>query len=351
MKLLHGDCLELMRDIPNSSVDLILTDPPYFKVKKNDWDNQWDDSEGFIDFIGEACAQWARILKPSGSIYVFASPELRHRVQVEIETHFQVLNSITWVKPSGWHKGANKGALRSFFPQTEAIIFAEQYGADSMALGESGYKRQIEKLRGFVFEPLRKYFADEKERCGISTKEIMAGMARLGMPKYMFARHTFTSSQWQMPTREMYEAARLVFNSRGGEHLRREYEYLRREYEYLRREYEHLRREYEHLRREYEHLRRPFSVSKDINYTDVWSFDPVKPRKGKHPCEKPIELLEHIITVSSKPGGIVLDSFMGSGSTGAACLNTGRQFIGIEKDPNYFKSAAERLGCKAGIAA
>lgn len=63
----------------------------------------------------------------------------------------------------------------------------------------------------------------------------------------------------------------------------------------------------------------------------------------KHPTEKPIELMELYISNSSKEGNIVLDPFMGSGSTGVACLNTGRNFIGIELDENYFEIAKNRI--------
>ena len=60
-------------------------------------------------------------------------------------------------------------------------------------------------------------------------------------------------------------------------------------------------------------------------------------------CQKPVPLLERLIRVSSNPGAVVLDCFMGSGSTGVACLNTGRDFIGIEIDPDYFNIAKERI--------
>ena len=62
-----------------------------------------------------------------------------------------------------------------------------------------------------------------------------------------------------------------------------------------------------------------------------------------HPAEKPVELLERLITKSVPAGGVVLDSFMGSGTTGVACIETGRNFIGIEKDATYFAVAEQRL--------
>ena len=63
----------------------------------------------------------------------------------------------------------------------------------------------------------------------------------------------------------------------------------------------------------------------------------------QHGAQKPVELIERLIAVAVPESGIVLDGFMGSGTTGVACLNTGRRFIGIEKDAAYFAIAEQRL--------
>ena len=63
-----------------------------------------------------------------------------------------------------------------------------------------------------------------------------------------------------------------------------------------------------------------------------------------HPTIKPVEILQNLIVNSSNPGDVVLDPFMGSGSTGIACNNTGRNFIGIELDKGYFDTAKARIG-------
>ena len=67
------------------------------------------------------------------------------------------------------------------------------------------------------------------------------------------------------------------------------------------------------------------------------------PKNKSHPTEKPVGLMEILIENSSKEGDTVLDPFMGSGSTGVACVNTGRNFIGIELDEQYFKIAQDRI--------
>jgi len=64
---------------------------------------------------------------------------------------------------------------------------------------------------------------------------------------------------------------------------------------------------------------------------------------GQHPTQKPLALMEHLIKSYSNAGETVLDCFMGSGSTGVAAINTGRRFIGIERDEDIFNTAVERI--------
>lgn len=66
-------------------------------------------------------------------------------------------------------------------------------------------------------------------------------------------------------------------------------------------------------------------------------------KKYGHPTVKPLSILENLVMNSSQEGKVVLDCFMGSGSTGVACLNTNRNFIGIELDEGYFNIAQNRL--------
>ena len=76
-------------------------------------------------------------------------------------------------------------------------------------------------------------------------------------------------------------------------------------------------------------------------YDDVMFFD--KTGNKYHPTEKPVDFMELIVRNSSCEGDIILDPFMGSGSTGVAALNTDRDFIGIELDPTYFQIAKDRI--------
>ena len=71
----------------------------------------------------------------------------------------------------------------------------------------------------------------------------------------------------------------------------------------------------------YEDIVRPFHMSGELDYMDVWNFPSVRPYRGKHPAEKPLEMLRHIISASSYEGDIVLDCFAGSGSTATTSVN------------------------------
>lgn len=83
-------------------------------------------------------------------------------------------------------------------------------------------------------------------------------------------------------------------------------------------------------------------VCEDYYPTTLLSI--AQPRyKGGHPTQKPVALLEYLIKTYTQDGDTVLDNCMGSGSSGVACVNTGRRFIGIEKDPEWFKVAEERI--------
>ena len=134
--------------------------------------------------------------------------------------------------------------------------------------------------------------------------------------------HWFTASQWMLPTAANYAKWCDGFNAKGGDYLRREYD---------------------DLRREYEALRRPFFARPDAPYTDVWEFPTVSAYPGKHPAEKPIEMMRHIITISSKPGAVVLDPFAGGGTTLAAAKLEGRQYIGCDLDAQYVQRARQRI--------
>lgn len=320
-KVICGDCVEVMRGMPAQSVDLIVTDPPYFKVKGEAWDRQWDTPALFLAWLGKVADEWRRVLRPNGSLYVFASPKMAARVELLMAERFEVIQRITWAKPPFATKAEmfRKGDLRSYFPVTEAIIFAEHKSVDNMVKGD--------ELRGFQFEPLRAYLADERNRAGFTTTQVSEAFRRMtGNPKSGMAGHWFVRSQWALPTAENYAWLRELFSCGGRAALCREYD---------------------ELRAEFEMLRRPFEVTADVPYTDVWTFPTVGRSNSKHVCEKPLAMMEHMVRTSSRSGAVVLDSFAGSGVVGEAAVQLGRKFVGIETDARWATRAQIRVDAAA----
>ena len=313
--LYHGDCLEVLPAL-NDTADVLLTDPPYFKVKQDEWDNQWAKASEFLSWMGRFLDAAKPLLAANGSVWVFASPAMTSSVERVVGERFRVLNSIRWVKDAGWHQKAELAAMRSFLTPWEGVIFAEQYADE--------YDDAAKALHKQVFAPLGRYIQSERERAGWSRSdlEVALGYASTSDP----TRGTALCYRWEegssLPTPETYQRMRDLLNGHGGDFLRREYE---------------------DLRREYEDLRRPFTITSRAYSTDVWNFQTVKPSPGKHPCEKPIPMLEHMIRSSSRAGALILDPFAGSGSTLVAAKALGRKAVGVELEERYCEIAARRL--------
>ncbi|WP_162264959.1 DNA methyltransferase, partial [Salmonella enterica] len=130
--------------------------------------------------------------------------------------------------------------------------------------------------------------------------------------------------QWQLPNERQYLALQALFNKKaeeaGGNGLIEPHKVLREEYGVLSAHYSALVMEYDELRKQYENLRRPFRVTKEVPYTNVSTYPPVPYYPGKHPCEKPIEMMIDIISASTRPGDVVDEFFMTSGTQVTAAL-------------------------------
>lgn len=325
--LYQGDVLEVLATLPDASIDLIVEDPPYNGVKDDAWDNQWKKVEDYLTWLDAIAQQYQRILKPNGSLYRFASPQMAAQVEVAIAQRLRVINRITWRKPPFATKAEmfRKEDLRGFFPASEAIVFCEQYGSDNYADSDAGYSSECGKLRQKVFgRVFGEYFETEFTRAGVTRSQVaLLFPSRNG-------NKTGCVSNWMLglncPLPEQYQKIRDYLNSLPNGTG------------------DYLRQEYEDLRQEYEDLRRPFRVSASVPYTDVWDYPTVGDYPGKHPCEKPPSMLRHIISASSRPDAVVLDCFSGSGNASLEARDLGRKAIAIERDPKYCDRIARRLG-------
>lgn len=237
MKLLKGDCLKVMKDIPDESIDLVLTDPPYGTTACK-WDSVID-----LELMWK---ELKRVTKHSSAIVLMTAQPF---TSVLICSNLPMYK-YEWV----WVKNLKTGNLN----------------ARRMPMG--GH----ETVQVFYNKPPI-YNPQKRER----TTEIRSGNK---------------------------------YNSKTENYGKQSELYLDRQSDWI----------------------NPDTVLKDIKC--------VHNSSGKlHPTQKPVELMEYLIKTYSNSGQTILDFAMGSGTTGLACKNTGRQFIGIEKDEKYFNIAQERL--------
>ena len=306
--LYHGDSLEILPTL-DIEARALLTDPPYFKVKDEPWDNQWKKPEQFLAWLGDFLDLAKPLVAANGSVWVFASPKMSARVELLVGERFNVLNNIRWWKAGGDNlRRVSMPTMRSFVSIWESIIFAEQHARE--------YEDAAKALHREVFAPMGRYLQSEWERAGWKAGKL--GVA-LGRDSALPTRWAEGSS---IPSMGDYMRAREILNSGGSEYLKREYE---------------------DLRSEHEELRRPFRVESRPLSEDIWRFHHVEKYPGKHPCEKPQDMLRHMIQCSTREGDNVLDPFAGSGSTLIAAKSLGRKSVGIEMSEKYCEQIVKTL--------
>lgn len=275
-----ADALTFLRSLGDRSVDLLVLDPPYFGVKDEDWDNQWLTDDDYLAWIGELAEEWRRVLKLNGSLYCFASPRLAAQVEVEIGKRFNILNNIVWYKTHGNRNwSVDRKIQRSFLASTERIIFAEHLNPQS-------------------------FLRDARKKAHLSSNEVATLFRSASGGITGLVRNWETGLT--TPSREQYAKLRTVL-----------------------------------ALPDYDDAIRPFVLADA--FTDVWDFAPLKYFPGKHPCEKPLGMMRHIVRSSSRPGALVLDCFCGSGSTLRAAVIEGRHYLGCEADAHWAAYARKFL--------
>lgn len=304
-KIINADCMDILKQLPDKSIDLVLTDPPYFGIVKNDWDNQWKDIFEFQKWVGELGKEFNRVLKDNGSFYWFGDDKTIAYCQVELDKSFRLLNNIVWRKDNGLCKKGAENIYRSYAPITERCLFYDK--------GED--KTGLEMVKEVMPNPFADYLKTEFNRAGVTRKQIAE----------LFPSRTGGLTG-------------CVSNWLNGDNVITQEQYLKIK-EFLGVGF--LAREYEELRQEYEELRRPWN--NDCKALDVLDF-PICTDSGRfHPTQKPINLISYLIQRSSNKNDLILDCFSGSGTTAIACHNLNRRFICIEKDEDYYKASVERL--------
>ena len=282
MELLQGDCLRLMKNIPDHSVDMVLCDLPYGCLDL-EWDRRIDGKNLF--------SEYKRVCKQNANVLLFAQIEFaKYLMESTFPSEFS--HCLIWMKN---RKTRAKSANRLPLSQYEMIL--------CFRLNKYSNKGS--------HKALREYFMRELGKSGFTVQQLEEKI-----PNYS-ANHWFRySSDYRIPTAKNYRRLQEITNC-----FTRPYEEINSEF--------------------WAEKNNLCTFNTGIIESDVLCY-PLNDRRV-HPTQKPVSLLETLILAYSNPGETVLDNTMGSGSTGVACMNTGRNFIGIELDANYFRIAKQRI--------
>lgn len=312
--LWHGDCLELMESIPDASVDLVLTDPPYGILKdygskatpnamgngdrlgiKETANTQWD----VVPDMGEVFKAFGRVLRPNGQAVVFSMEPLTSTLRTMPMGELRFIRAMYWKK--------NIAAAFQNAGRTPLSIVEDL----SLFVRDASY--------GDRFSETHSYFLRVHEWIGASIARINEGC---GFKKNVLA-HVFTRGfQFLFPSEAVYDRLIKVYriDTMPG--------FI--PYAAL-----------QSMRVERGEARTFNLPAGQRSVTNLFEYPSVQ--GGIHPTQKPVELMAALVSLFSRAGDTVLDPFAGSGSTGEACVSLGRRFIGIERDGKYFHGMQRRL--------
>jgi DNA modification methylase len=319
-RLLCGDSTDsdqVAKLMNGQKADMAHNDPPYgMKKEKEGVLNDNLNYNDLLDFNREWIALQFMHLKESGSWYCWGIDEPLMDIYSEIlkpyiaEQKATFRNLITWDKGHG--QSQNSELTRSFATADEKCLF--------VMLGVQGFNNNADNyFEGF--ESIRDYLITQKNKLGWSTDKIIQITGKSS------ASHYFSKSQWSFPTKEHYNS--IKEEAKG---------------DAFHKEYDNLKKEYDNLKKEYYSTRAYFNNVHD-NMNNVWHFSRHNKdgSEGGHATPKPIPLCERAIKSSCPDNGLVLDVFLGSGSTMVASHQLKRKCYGMELDPKYCQVIIDRM--------
>lgn len=355
--IMVGDCLELLRRMPDSSVDSVVTDPPYglsFMGKK--WDYDVPATEVWVECL--------RMLKPGGHLLSFAGTRTQHRMAVRIEdAGFEIRDMIAWVYGSGFPKSHNLGgshegwgtalkpalepitvARKPFSSTVAANVIAHGTGAlnidrcrvttgdDTARISNGAIKGGNFAAGGSAPGPIAGGHSDGRWPANLihdgSAEVVTLFPAQAGAAAPVTGNEpTANGFSGAVKYSGMRERVSGAFHSDSGSAAR----------------FFYCAKTSRKDRNEGLLSSDAPAVAKDATMRDCETAEWSTRNGNSHPTVKPTDLMAYLLRLVTPPGGVALDPFMGSGSTGKAAMREGFQFIGCEIDEQYAAIARARI--------
>lgn len=372
LKLINNDCIAAMKEMPDNSVDSIVTDPPY---ELGFMGKSWDSSG--IAFNIEVWQEALRVLKPGGHLIAFSGSRTYHRMAVAIEdAGFEIRDQIMWVYGSGFPKSLN---IEKAINKIDGVEFIEKpaSGVGFMnAEGAGGYNTTINQLEqvgdsseraskwqgwGTALKPAHEPIVLARKPLigtvannvltygtgglNIDGSRVGTGTGETKTVNYPDIRgnnynnasgsveYTVTD-QGRWPANFIHDGSDEV-NDLLGEPAR---------FFYCAKASKRDRNEgldgFEVKSKVFNGQSSSPAGNAEGSVEDKFS---TSPSANHHPTVKPTDLMRYLVRLITPPNGIVLDPFMGSGSTGKACAYEGFNFIGIDQSAEYVEIARARI--------
>jgi site-specific DNA-methyltransferase (adenine-specific) len=398
MNLINNDCLVAMKNLSDGCVDSVITDPPYNLIKSNSGFERGKNSPytrtakgGFMgkewDGTGVALKidlwrEVLRIAKPGAFLLCFGGTRTYHRIACAIEdAGWEIRDCIMWVYGSGFPKSLDIGKAMdkqkinygwngygtALKPAYEPIIVAMRsidgtFVNNALKHGVSGLNIDDSRI------PVNSNIDDK--RLG-GQGEWKTDKCAKNVYEGGYAGNNIKSSEnGRFPANFIHDGSQEVLdlfpNTKSGA-MKKPYKYKNNGFSFGKPigETKQIHDSNEGSASRFFYCAKASRAERDKGLencgekakcdldkmggskctmkTGSGNERNVK-YKNHHPTVKPIKLMEYLCRLTRTPsGGIVLDPFMGSGTTGIACINTGRDFIGIEKESEYFKIAKRRI--------
>lgn len=283
----NEDCLQGLRKIPSESIDLIIADPPYFKVVGESWDYKHSTIQEYINWTSQYLSEIYRVLRKGGSFYLFGYFRILSRlISITEDIGLELRQQIIVDKGIKAIAGRATKNYKMFPNTTESILF---FIKDSKP-----YIKNLLKQR--------------QKDLGLKSKEINEKLGVKSNGGGMWSIYTGDNMCKQLPTKELWLKLCEILDIKNVN---------------------------------YESFCQTWNPIMGCH--DVWTDFDFYEEKRFHPTQKPIKLIERLILASSNEGDIVLDPFMGGGSTAVACIKQNRHFIGFELDTNYYNACLNRI--------
>ena len=350
IKLMLGDCLEQMKKIPDNCVDSIVSDPPAgISFMGKEWDKDKGGRNEWINWMKEIMIEAKRTLKPGGHCLIWSLPRTSHWTATALEdAGFEIRDVITHVFGSGFPKSHNIG--KSIDARIKTGYSSPSYINKSEMSKKTGeVKEVIQPNNGILGEKrlVIKNIGADLETDEAKQWEGWGTGLKPASENWILCRKPLSEKTIADNVLKWGTGGINIDKSRIGYEKSQECEGSSR-FIYVSKPSSKEKNEgldsFEDKYLAASNQAKAELKRGNVDYDENGGWNNIRKIKNNHPTIKSVKLMSYLCNMITPPNGIILDPFMGSGSTGVAAIKNNFNFIGIEKEQEYMDIAKARIG-------